>query len=83
MDWTVVACMEEILDLYAEADERYFSVVCFNECPIQLVSEVHQSIATKPSQRYRRDYHYRREGTANLSSAFDRVKAGGISYHRH
>jgi len=65
-----VARMEDILDLYAEADDRYYPVVCFDECPIQLVSEVRQPIAAEPGQRRRYDYHYRREGTANLFIAF-------------
>jgi len=62
--------MEDILDLYAEADDRYYPVVCFDECPIQLVSEVRQPIAAEPGQRRRYDYHYQREGTANLFIAF-------------
>jgi len=62
--------MEDILDLYAEADDRYYPVVCFDECPLQLVSEVRQPIAAEPGQRRRYDYHYRREGTANLFIAF-------------
>jgi len=70
VDWAFVARMEDILDLYAEADDRYYPVVCFDECPIQLVSEVRQPIAAEPGQRRRYDYHYRREGTANLFIAF-------------
>lgn len=65
-----MARMEDILDLYAEADDRYYPVVCFDECPIQLVSEVRQPIAAEPGQRRRYDYHYRREGTANLFITF-------------
>ncbi len=65
-----MARMEDILDLYAEADDRYYPVVCFDECPIQLVSEVRKPIAAQPGQRRRYDYHYRREGTANLFIAF-------------
>jgi len=62
--------MENVLDLYAEADDPYFPVVCFDECPLQLVREVRQPIAALPGQRRRYDYHYRREGTANLFIAF-------------
>lgn len=62
--------MEDVLDLYAEADDHYFPVVCFDECPLQLVGEVQQPIAAQPGQRRRIDYHYRREGTANLFIAF-------------
>jgi len=70
VDWEFVARMENVLDLYAEADDPYFPVVCFDECPLQLVSEVRQPIAALPGQRRRYDYHYRREGTANLFIAF-------------
>jgi hypothetical protein len=62
--------MENILDLYAEADDRYFPVVCFDECPIQLVSEVRQPVPARPGQRRRYDYHYQRQGTANLFVVF-------------
>ncbi len=62
--------MENLLDLYAEADDPAYPVVCFDECPIQLVSEVRQPIPPAPGQRRRYDYHYRREGTANLFVTF-------------
>ena len=58
--------MEDILDLYAEAEDPLFPVVCFDECPYQLVSHTRQPIPAKPGKRRRYDYHYRREGTCNL-----------------
>jgi hypothetical protein len=58
--------MENLLDLYAEAHDPYYPVVCFDECPLQLVSETREPIPAAPGQRRRVDYHYRREGTANL-----------------
>lgn len=58
--------MEDILDLYAEADDCLYPVVCFDECPYQLLSHVLQPIAPAPGQRRRIDYHYQREGTCNL-----------------
>lgn len=62
--------MEDLLDLYAEADDPLFPVVCFDECPVQLVSEVRQPLPAAPGRRRRYDYHYRREGTANLFMFF-------------
>ena len=59
IDWEFVARMEDVLDLYADADDHYFPVVCFDECPIPAL----------PGQR-RYDHHYRREGTVNLFIAF-------------
>lgn len=58
--------MEDLLDLYAEADDPLFPVVCFDECPVQLVSEVREPLPAAPGRRRRYDYHYQREGTANL-----------------
>lgn len=62
--------MEDILDLYAEAEDRFYPVVCFDERPIQLIGEVRQPLPAAPGQRQRYDYHYRREGTANLFVLF-------------
>jgi hypothetical protein len=62
--------MENILDLYAEADDPLYPVVCFDECPYQLVSHVRQPLAPAPGQRRRYDYHYRREGSCNLFIVF-------------
>jgi hypothetical protein len=62
--------MEAILDLYAEAEDRFYPVVCFDERPMQLISEVRQPIPAAPGQRQRYDYHYQREGTANLFVLF-------------
>ncbi len=62
--------MEDLLDLYAEAGDPWFPVVCFDECPVQLVSEVRQPLPAAPGRRRRYDYHYHREGTANLFMFF-------------
>lgn len=58
--------MEDVLELYSHAQDRYCPVVCFDERPIQLIGEVRQPIPPAPGQRRRVDYQYRREGTANL-----------------
>jgi hypothetical protein len=70
VDWQFVARMEDILDLYAEADDPMYPVVCFDECPYQLVGHSRQPIPASPGQRRRYDYHYRREGTCNLFMLF-------------
>jgi hypothetical protein len=66
VDYTFIARMEDILDLYAEADDPYYPVVCFDECPYQLISHTRQPVPAQPGRRRRYDYHYRREGTCNL-----------------
>ena len=58
--------MEDVLDLYAEPYDPLYPLVCFDESPYQLVSEVRQPLPVAPGQPMRYDYEYRREGTCNL-----------------
>jgi hypothetical protein len=58
--------MEDVLDLYAEPYDARAPVVCFDECPYQLVGEVRQPLPASPGQPPRYDYQYRRNGTCNL-----------------
>ncbi len=58
--------MEDVLDLDAEPADPKRPVVCFDECPIQLVEEVRQPMPAKPGQPERIDYEYKRNGTCNV-----------------
>lgn len=58
--------MEDVLDLYAEAEDPRRPRVCLDECPYQLVGEVRQAMAAQPGQPARYDYEYTRQGTCNL-----------------
>lgn len=62
--------MEEVLDLYAEPIDPRRPVVCFDECPYQLISETRRVVPAKPGRRERYDYEYKREGTRNLFMFF-------------
>jgi len=62
--------MEDVLDLYAEPTNPQRPLVCFDECPYQLISETRQVVPAKPGQRERHDYEYKREGTCNLFMFF-------------
>src|SRR5271165_4068032 len=66
VDGEYVARMEDVLDLYAEKANPKRPVVCFDESPTQLISEVRQPIPAAPGQPERYDCEYRRNGTANL-----------------
>ena len=55
-----------MLDLYAEPYDARRPQVCFDESPVQMISETRQPIPMQPGQPARYDYEYRREGTANL-----------------
>lgn len=58
--------MEDVLDLYAEPYDAARPVVCFDELPVQLVSETRPPWPARPGQPLRYDYEYHREGVANL-----------------
>lgn len=63
--------MEDVLELYAEPYDPSRPVVCFDERPFQMVSEVRGPLPAQPGQPARYDYEYRREGTANLFLTFE------------
>ena len=58
--------MEDVLDLYAEAEDPKRPRVCFDEQSYQMISEVRVPIPAVPGQPERHDYEYKREGTCNL-----------------
>ena len=61
-----VACMEDVLDLYAEPYDPKRPVACFDETSKQLVSEKREPIPAKAGRRERFDYEYQRNGTRNF-----------------
>jgi hypothetical protein len=58
--------MEDVLDLYAEPDDPPYPVVCVDERPYQLISEVRQPVPVAPGQPVRYDDAYRREGPCHV-----------------
>jgi hypothetical protein len=58
--------MEDVLDLYAEPYDLQYPVVCFDESPYQLISEVREPLPAMPGHPARYDYKYRREGSCKL-----------------
>ena len=63
--------MEDVLDRYAEPPAPARPVVCLDECPVQLLDDVRPPLPAAPKRPRRRDYEYRRCGTACLAVAFD------------
>ena len=63
--------MEDVLDLYAEAYDPAYPVVCFDESPYQLISETRVALPLEKGQPQRYDYEYKREGTCNLFLFFE------------
>ncbi|MEW6206678.1 MAG: IS630 family transposase [Pseudomonadota bacterium] len=62
--------MEDVLDVYHRPCDPLFPIVCFDETPVQLVSEIRQPIPMKRGKPACYDFEYRREGTANLFMFF-------------
>ena len=58
--------MEDVLELYAEAYDPDYPVVCFDESPYQLISETRVPLPAEKGKPQRYDYEYKREGTCNL-----------------
>jgi hypothetical protein len=62
--------MEDVLEVYQRPEDARFPLICFDETPVQLISETRQSLPVQPGHPQRYDYEYRREGTANLFMFF-------------
>ena len=62
--------MEDVLEVYQRPENARFPLICFDETPVQLISETLQSIPAQKGHPERYDYEYRREGTANLFMFF-------------
>ena len=58
--------MEDVLDVYQRPFDPNRPLVCFDETPVQLISETRQTILMQPGQLERYDYEYCRQGSANL-----------------
>lgn len=63
--------MEDLLDLYGEAYDPKRPVICFDERPCPLISEVRVPIPPEPGQPERYDYEYKRNGVVNLFAFFE------------
>jgi len=61
-----VACMENILDTYAQPYDERFPVLCMDEQPVQLLKETRVPIAATRRHARRVDYEYERAGTASI-----------------
>lgn len=62
--------MEAVLELYSDPYNPQEPVVCFDERPVQLVSETRLPLPSEPGKPERYDYEYKREGTCNLFAFF-------------
>lgn len=66
MSGEFVAAMEDVLELYAEADDPDRPRVNFDECSVELHADARPPEPAAPGRPARVDYEYVRNGTANL-----------------
>lgn len=59
-----------MLELYSDPYDPQEPVVCFDERPVQLVSETRVPLPPELGKPQRYDYEYKREGTCNLFAFF-------------
>ena len=65
-DGEFVACMEEVLETYAQAYDPQQPVLCMDEQPVQLLKETRVPIPPTKQHGKRVDYEYERNGTASI-----------------
>ena len=65
-DAEFVACMEDVLDLYARPYDPKHPVLCMDEQPVQLIGETRVPIPATKEHPERVDYEYERLGTASI-----------------
>jgi len=63
-DGEFAACMEDVLETYAQPYDAACPVVCMDEQPVQLTKETRKPIAATREHPRRVDYEYERAGTA-------------------
>lgn len=63
--------MEDILALYTQPEDPKRPLICMDEVPKQLLSDVRAPIPAQPGQPLRVDYEYQRHGIANLFMFFE------------
>lgn len=61
-----VACMENVLETYAQPYDERRPVVCMDEQPVQLTKETRMPIQATARRPKRVDYEYERAGAASL-----------------
>lgn len=65
-----VACLEDILTLYALPPNPDEPIVCLDEFPFALTDYGHDPIPASPDQIRREDYEYTRHGSCSLFGVF-------------
>lgn len=81
-DAAFVAAMEDILDLYCQAYDEEYPVVCMDEKPYQLLDEVRQPIPMSPGKPRKLDAEYVRNGTCSIFVYSEPLRGWGYAHAR-
>jgi hypothetical protein len=63
--------MEDVLDEYKRPCDPRFPVVAMDEKPVRVVADTRAALPAGPGRGRRQDHEYKRNGTANVSCAFE------------
>ena len=66
--------MEDILEVYTQPVDPKRPLVCMDEVPKQLLSDIRDPIPAQQGQLERFDYEYQRQGVANLFMFFEPLR---------
>jgi len=66
LDEEYIRRMEDVLKLYEKPLSAEEPVVCIDEKPVVLHQDIRAPLAARPGRLARRDYEYKRRGTANV-----------------
>ena len=67
-----IACMEDVLATYERPFDPQEPVVCLDERPIQMLKNINStSRMVQPNKPRKKDYEYKRKGTANAFCAIE------------
>jgi hypothetical protein len=63
--------MEDVLHLYEQPYDPLQPVICFDERPCQLIGDTVAPLPAGPGKAAKEDYHYERNGTCVMLTAFE------------
>jgi hypothetical protein len=70
--------MEFVLDVYKQAYNPMYPVICMDESPRQLIKDTRIAIPASPGCDAKIDYEYERCGVANIFMVKNRSQASGM-----
>ena len=71
--------MEDILQVYEKPYNENEPVVCLDEKPVALIEDKHERTSGRPGKVARKDYEYKRNGSANVFCAVEPLKGKYIN----